>query len=180
MRLIRPGDHPVFEQVDVPDPAAGDGEVVVRVVTAALNRRDWWIWREAEAVAPVTLGSDAAGMVVEVGAGVEAVATGDEVVINPTLGWASGERVPTEAFEILGSPRDGTLAEQVVVPAANVAPRPAGLSWEEAAALNLAGLTAWRAAITCAGAAPGPADSGHRRRQRRGHIRRPDRGCGRE
>ncbi len=155
MRLIRPGDHPTFEQVDVPDPAAGNGEVVVGVVTAALNRRDWWIWREDEAVAPVTLGSDAAGVVVAVGAGVDGVATGDEVVINPTLGWAPGAHIPTETFEILGSPRDGTLAERVVVPAANVAPRPAGLSWEEAAALNLAGLTAWRATITCAAAAPG-------------------------
>jgi zinc-binding alcohol dehydrogenase/oxidoreductase len=155
MRLIRPGDHPAFEQVDVPDPVADSGDVVVRVVTAALNRRDWWIWREADAVAPVTLGSDAAGVVASVGAGVGGVATGDEVVINPTLGWAPGETVPTETFEILGSPRNGTLAERVVVPEANVAPRPAGLSWEESAALNLAGLTAWRAAITCAGAAPG-------------------------
>jgi zinc-binding alcohol dehydrogenase/oxidoreductase len=155
MRLIRPGDHPAFEQVDVPDPVAASGDVVVRVVTAALNRRDWWIWREADAVAPVTLGSDAAGVVVAVGEDVDAVAPGDEVVINPTLGWAAGEHVPTETFEILGSPRDGTLAEQVVVPAANVAPRPPRLSWEEAAALNLAGLTAWRAAVTCAGAAPG-------------------------
>lgn len=155
MRLTRPGDHPAFAPADVPDPVAGHGEVVVKVVTAALNRRDWWIWRQADAVAPVTLGSDAAGVVVAVGAGVDTVAPGDEVVINPTLGWEPGEHVPAETFEILGSPRDGTLAEQVVVPAPNVAPRPAALSWEESAALSLAGLTAWRAAVTCAGAGPG-------------------------
>jgi zinc-binding alcohol dehydrogenase/oxidoreductase len=155
MRLVRPGDHPEFERVDVAEPVAGDRDVVVRIVAAALNRRDWWIWREASRVAPVTLGSDAAGVVVGVGAGVDGVAVGDEVVINPTLGWAAGDDVPGEEFEILGSPRDGTFADQVVVPAANVAARPAGLSWEEAAALSLAGLTAWRAVVSCAGAGEG-------------------------
>jgi len=155
MRLVTPGDLPVFRAVDVDEPVAADGEVVVRVVTAALNRRDWWIWREASDAPPVTLGSDAAGIVTAVGAGVETVSVGDEVVINPTLGWNAGEHVPTETFEILGSPHDGTFADQVVVPAANVAPRPAGLTWDESAAVNLAGLTAWRAAITCAGAGPG-------------------------
>ena len=109
MRVVRPGDLPVFERVDVAEPVAGIGEVVVGVVAAALNRRDWWIWREASAVAPVTLGSDAAGVVIGVGAGIETVSVGDEVVINPALGWAAGEHVPTESFEILGSPRDGPL-----------------------------------------------------------------------
>src|SRR5258706_4656679 len=155
MRLVRPGDPPEFEPVEVADPSPGAGEVVVRVVTAALNRRDWWIWRESDADLAVTLGSDAAGVVSSVGAGVEAISVGDEVVINATLGWADGEHVPTEAFEILGAPRDGTFADQVVVPAANVAPRPARLSWEESGALGLAGLTAWRAAVTCAGVAQG-------------------------
>jgi zinc-binding alcohol dehydrogenase/oxidoreductase len=154
MRLVSPGNAPTFARLEVPEPVAGDGDVVVRIVAAALNRRDWWIWREPDP-APVTLGSDAAGVVIAVGAGVESVAVGDQVVINPTLGWAAGEHVPTESFEILGAPRDGTFADQVVVPAQNVAPRPAGLSWEEAAALSLAGLTAWRAVITCGGAAAG-------------------------
>jgi NADPH:quinone reductase-like Zn-dependent oxidoreductase len=154
MRLVSPGNHPTFARVDVPEPVAGDGDVVVRIVAAALNRRDWWIWREPD-TAPVTLGSDAAGVVIAVGAGVDSVTVGDEAVINPTLGWAAGEHVPTESFEILGAPRDGTFADRVVVPAANVAPRPAGLSWEESAALSLAGLTAWRAVITCGAAAAG-------------------------
>jgi len=155
MRLVRPGDPPGFELVEVAEPSPGDGEVVVRVVTAALNRRDWWIWRESDTDVPVTLGSDAAGVVSAVGSGVEAISVGDEVVINATLGWAEGEHVPTAAFEILGAPRDGTFADRVVVPAENVAPRPARLSWEEAGALGLAGLTAWRAAVTCAGAGHG-------------------------
>ena len=70
MRLVSPGELPVFRAVDVAEPVAGDGDVVVRIVTAALNRRDWWIWREASDAAPVTLGSDAAGIVTAVGAGV--------------------------------------------------------------------------------------------------------------
>jgi len=150
--MVRSGEPPLFQPVDAADPVAGAGEVVVRVVTAALNRRDWWIWRDPATRVPVTLGSDAAGVVAAVGAGVESVRVGAEVVINPTLGWAGGEHVPTEAFDILGSPRDGTFADRVVVPAANVSARPSDVSWEQAAALSLAGLTAWRAAITCAGA----------------------------
>jgi NADPH:quinone reductase-like Zn-dependent oxidoreductase len=64
MRLVSPGDLPVFQEVDVAEPLAGGGEVVVRVVTASLDRRDWWIWREASEGPPMTLGSDAAGVVV--------------------------------------------------------------------------------------------------------------------
>jgi NADPH:quinone reductase-like Zn-dependent oxidoreductase len=155
MRLVGAEEPPRFELLDVPEAVVGAGEVAVRVVTAALNRRDWWLWRDPGTAVPVTLGSDAAGIVIGVGAGVETVTVGDEVVINPALGWLEAEPTPTETFEILGSPRDGTFAEQVVVPAKNVAPRPPNLSWEQAAALSLAGLTAWRAVVTCARAGEG-------------------------
>jgi zinc-binding alcohol dehydrogenase/oxidoreductase len=154
-RLLRGGEPPRFASMEVADPVPGEGDVVVDVVAAALNRRDWWLWRDAATAVPVTLGSDAAGRVSAVGPGVDAALIGREVVINPTLGWQRGERVPGPAFEILGSPRDGTLAERVRVPVENVAPKPARLSWEEAAALSLAGLTAWRATVTCARAAAG-------------------------
>jgi NADPH:quinone reductase-like Zn-dependent oxidoreductase len=154
-RLVRGGERPRFATTEVADPLPGAGDVVVDVVAAALNRRDWWLWRNAATAVPVTLGSDAAGRVSAVGPDVDAGLIGREVVINPTLGWARGESVPGPAFEILGSPRDGTLAERVVVPVGNVAPKPARLSWEEAAALSLAGLTAWRATVTCARAAAG-------------------------
>lgn len=155
-RLVAPGDPPTFALEQEPDPVPGAGEVVVELRAAALNRRDWWIWTDPIGhELPVTLGSDGAGVVAAVGAGVTGVAVGDEVVIDATLGWGDREDEPGEAFDILGSPVDGTFAEQVLVPAANVAPKPARLTWEEAAALNLAGLTAWRAAMTCARAAPG-------------------------
>ena len=134
----------------------GEGEVVVDIVAAALNRRDPWIWLSPDYCAlPVTLGSDGAGVVSTVGSRVEGLAPGVEVSIDPTLGWGDEESCPSDAFDILGAPTEGTFAERVVVPAANVAPRPSRLSWEECAALSLSGLTAWRACITCARAGPG-------------------------
>jgi zinc-binding alcohol dehydrogenase/oxidoreductase len=155
-RLTAFGDPPPLELVEIADPIPGEGEVVVDIVAAALNRRDPWIWlTPGYCPLPVTLGSDGAGVVSAVGPNVEAVAPGDEVSIDPTLGWGDDEACPTDAFDILGAPTDGTFAERVVVPAANVAPRPSRLSWEECGALSLAGLTAWRAAITCAQAGPG-------------------------
>lgn len=155
-RLVRFGDPPGFALEHVDDPVPGPGEVVVALRTAALNRRDWWIWTDPDSCTlPVTMGSDGAGVVSAVGQEVDGVAVGDEVVVDATLGWGEREDEPGEAFDILGVPLDGTFAEQVVVPATNVAPRPARLTWEEAAALSLAGLTAWRAVVTCAGARPG-------------------------
>ena len=154
-RLVGFGDPPEFELEDIPDPAPAPDEVVIDLKAAALNRRDWWIWTApGYCPLPVTLGSDGAGVVSSVGAEVSGVALGDEVVFDPTLGWGEGEEAPTPAFEIFGVPRDGTFAERALVPGANVAPKPSRLSWEEAAALNLGGLTAWRAAVTCAGAGP--------------------------
>jgi NADPH:quinone reductase-like Zn-dependent oxidoreductase len=151
MRLVEFGDRPRFDLLEVDDPLPGPGQVVVRVVAASLNRRDPWIWSAPGYCAlPVTLGSDGAGVVSNVGEGVVGVGPGDEVVINPTLNWEEGCDVPGQDFDILGAPLDGTFAEKVLVPARNVAARPSRLSWEEASALPLAGLTAWRALFTCA------------------------------
>ena len=152
-RLVAFGTTPRFELHEVPVPQAGAGDVVVDIYAAALNRRDPWVWEtDGYCSLPVTLGSDGAGVVSEVGAGVEGVSVGDAVVINPTLGWTDGEEVPGPDFDILGAPLDGTFAESVRVPSENVAPMPAGWSWEHAAALSLGGLTAWRATVSCAGA----------------------------
>jgi NADPH:quinone reductase-like Zn-dependent oxidoreductase len=156
MRLVEFGDPPRFELQDVPDPVPGPGQVVIDLKAAALNRRDWWIWIAPDyCPVPVTLGSDGAGLISALGDDVEGWATGDEVVFDPTLGWGESEEHPTPDFGILGVPLDGTFAERVVVDAARLGHRPERLSWEEAAALNLAGLTAWRATVTCAQAGPG-------------------------
>ena len=134
--------------VELPDPEPGPGEARVDLVAAALNRRDWWIRKGGKVALPVVLGSDGAGVVSAVGSGVEDVAVGDEVVINPALGWGDAEAAPGPEFRILGVPDQGTYAERIVVHSSQLGPRPPGYTWIEAAALPLAGLTAWRAVVT--------------------------------
>jgi len=119
--------------------------VVVDLVAAALNRRDWWIRRGGKATLPAVLGSDGAGVVSALGTDVMDVAVGDEVVIYPGFAWGVDDEVPGPDFEILGVPSQGTYAERIAVRADMLWPRPAGWSWQETAALPVAGLTAWRA-----------------------------------
>ena len=142
---------------EVPEPSAGPGEAVVSLRAAALNHRDVWIkaGQYTGLKYPCLPGSDGAGVVTAVGEGVDPALVGRRVIINPGLGWGDNPRAQSASFSILGLPRDGTLAEKVAVPAAHLTPKPAHLSWEEAAALPLAGLTAWRALITRAGLQPG-------------------------
>ncbi|MEQ8833014.1 MAG: zinc-binding dehydrogenase [Miltoncostaeaceae bacterium] len=154
--LTETGRPEVLGLASVPDPVAGPGEVVVALRAAALNRRDAYLRRGiAPSPLPVIPGSDGAGVVRALGDGVGGVAEGDEVIILPSLAWGGGEDAPEPGFRILGGPDDGTYAPLIRVPAANVLPRPAGWSWEECAALPLAGLTAWRAMFTRAGLLPG-------------------------
>ncbi|HLY01782.1 MAG TPA: NAD(P)-dependent alcohol dehydrogenase [Candidatus Cybelea sp.] len=134
-----------------PIPEAGEGEVLVRLRAAALNHRDVFITQGLypNIRMPVTLGSDGAGEVAAIGSQGFAGAVGDEVVIDPMLGWGGDSRVwDPAAANILGMPRDGTFSQYVVVPAENVYRKPEALSMEEAAAIPLAGLTAYRAVFT--------------------------------
>ena len=87
--------------------------------------------------------------------GVEGVELGDEVVIYPATGWGHSEVASGPDFEILGVPAQGTHAERIVVAAEAVRPKPPGWSWAEAAALPVAGLTAWRAVVTLGQVGPG-------------------------
>ena len=141
----------------VADPVAGAGEALVALRAAALNHRDVWIklGQYAGLKYPCIPGSDGAGVVEAVGPGGDAAWVGREVIINPSLGWGPGESSQGPDFEILGLPRQGTLAEKIAVPVAQLAPKPAHLGWEEAAALPLAGLTGWRALLSRARLAGG-------------------------
>ena len=145
----------VLEQAASPEP--GPGEAVVALRAAALNHRDAWIRKGLYAGIrlPVVLGSDGAGEVAEVGQGVDPSWVGRHVVINPSLGWGGDARVQAPSYRILGLPDDGTYAERVRVPADNLFVKPAALSWEAAAAIPLAGLTAYRAVVTRARVQPG-------------------------
>jgi NADPH:quinone reductase-like Zn-dependent oxidoreductase len=139
-----------LELEDRPELAPGPGEIVIDLRAAALNRRDLRViaggWPGV--TCPLVPGSDGAGVVRALGAGVGAFAEGDDVVILPSLDWGDDWRVLGPSFRILGGPDDGTFAEQIRVPAVNVFSKPARLSFEQAAALPLAGLTAWRALFT--------------------------------
>ncbi len=121
----------------------GPGEVLVELRAAALNRRDTYVRKGASPIhrfaLPLILGSDGAGVRRD---------TGEEVVILPSLDWGESEEAYGAAFRILGGPDNGTYAELVTVPAVNVFPKPARLSFAETAALPLAGLTAYRALFT--------------------------------
>ncbi|HVB62617.1 MAG TPA: zinc-binding dehydrogenase [Ktedonobacteraceae bacterium] len=127
----------------------GPDEVAIKLKAAALNHRDLWtcLGRHPDQP-PLVLGADGAGIVAAVGAQVSDLALSSEVVINPSLYWNARSDIPPATFEILGSPTHGTLAEQVIVPRANIERKPTYLSWEEAAALPLSGLTSYRALFT--------------------------------
>lgn len=158
MRAIQLTAVNQLEVREVADPTPGPGEAVVRIFAAALNHRDVWIklGQYAGLKFPCTPGSDGVGEVVAVGAGVDSRDwLGKRVIINPSFGWGADERAQGGEFSILGLPREGTLAEKIVVPAAQLAVAPAHLSDEEAAALPLAGLTAWRAVHTRAAVTAG-------------------------
>jgi NADPH:quinone reductase-like Zn-dependent oxidoreductase len=136
--------------VSAPDLIAAPGHAIVQLKAAALNHRDLWtqLGLYPNITLPITLGSDGAGVVTSVGTPADQVWVGREVIINPALDWGPDPRAQGPGFRILGLPDNGTFAEQVAVPVANLAPKPAHLTWEQAAALPLAGLTAWRALFT--------------------------------
>jgi NADPH:quinone reductase-like Zn-dependent oxidoreductase len=133
-----------------PDPVAAPGQAIVRLRAAALNHRDLWtqLGLYPNIKLPIILGSDGAGIVAATSSPADAAWVGRDVIINPSLDWGDDPRAQGPKFRILGLPDNGTFAEQIVIPVANLAPKPAHLSWEEAAALPLAGLTAWRALFT--------------------------------
>lgn len=124
---------------DIAEAQAQPGETLVRVHAGALNHREVYITQGLypNITLPCTLGADGAGE-----------ADGKAVIIDPTIGWGNDERVWSPDARILGVPRDGTLAQYVTVPAQNVHDKPEHLSFEEAAALPLAGVTAFRATFT--------------------------------
>jgi len=133
--LLLKAIHQPLEFTQVPEPTPGKNEAVVQLQAAALNHRDLFITQGLYAgiKAPCILGSDGAGLW-----------RGKKVVLYPALEWGDNPRFQGKNFRVLGMPDDGTFAEQILAPRANIFAAPAHLSFVEAAALPLAGLTAWR------------------------------------
>ena len=133
-----------------PAPDRPDGWARVRLKAASLNHHDLWSLKGVGLPAdrlPMTLGCDGAGIDDD----------GNEVVVHAVIaspGWTGDETLDPRR-SLLSEVHQGTLAEQVVVPRSNLVPKPAGLSWSDAACLPTAWLTAYRMLFTQSGLAPG-------------------------
>ena len=133
-----------------PDPDAPDGWATVTVRAASLNHHDLWSLRGVglrEEALPMILGCDAAGVDED----------GNEVVVHGVVGdpaW-TGNEADDPGRSLLSERHQGTFADQVVVPRRNLVPKPASLSFEEAACLPTAWLTAYRMLFTQGGLKPG-------------------------
>jgi len=117
-------------------PVVKTGEVLIKIKAAALNHRDVWI---TKGLYPgikdnVILGSDGVGEY-----------EGKDVLINPNIDWGTSQKYPSTAYSILGMPTNGTFAQFITVAKDRIVLKPSHLTIEEAAALPLAGLTAYRA-----------------------------------
>lgn len=157
--IISNGIGEKLELTDIPIPTPGNGEVIVKILSAGVNRRDLMIAKGnyVNLKYPIVLGSDGAGTIESVGQGVSGISAGDEVIINPAINWGNDERFPGKDYQILGLPENGTFAEFVKVPASAIHPKPLHLNFEQAAALPLSGLTGYRALVT-----RGQAKQGHK------------------
>ncbi|MDX6261526.1 MAG: hypothetical protein QOH84_3214 [Kribbellaceae bacterium] len=139
-----------LEVGDRPEPSAPEGWVTVDVKATALNHHDLWSLKGvglAEKNLPMILGCDAAGIDPD----------GNEVVVHAVISdpaWKGDETLDPKR-SLLSELHQGTLAEKIAVPAANVVPKPAGLSFEEAACLPTAWLTAYRMLFTQSPLKPG-------------------------
>jgi NADPH:quinone reductase-like Zn-dependent oxidoreductase len=158
------GGPEVLEYTDVPEPSIKANEVLVEVRACALNHLDVWTRGGLPGIKiplPHILGNDIAGVVREVGALATWVQPGDEVLMQPGVSCGhcaeclQGRDNFCRDYDMLGYRRDGGYAEFVAVPAVNVIPKPASLSWEEAAALPLVTVTAWHMLVSRAQLQPG-------------------------
>ena len=150
VRLTELGGPEKLHVAEIETPVPAPGEVLVKLSRAAFNRRDVFITqgKYPGITLPITLGSDGTGHVAALGEGARSLGLGAAVVIDPELAWDDSPTAAQHQNSILGMPQAGTFAEYVVVPASAVYAKPAALSDDEAAALPLAGLTAYRATFT--------------------------------
>jgi len=134
-----------------PDPRPGPGQVLIRVRAVSLNYRDLLMVEgkyNPKQKLPLIPCSDGAGEVVAIGEGVTRVRPGDRVCGIFAQRWIAGEPDRERLRSTLGGPLDGMLAELVALPEEGVVVVPPHLTWEEAATLPCAGVTAWSALVT--------------------------------
>jgi NADPH:quinone reductase-like Zn-dependent oxidoreductase len=153
------GGPEVLQVVEIPTPLPGAGEVLVRLKAAALNHLDLFVRagdRESKIPLPHIPGSDGAGIIAGLGAGVAGINEGDRVVLYPGLSCGTcefcmhGKENLCRFYRVLGTLEDGTCAEYVKVPASNVLPLPQNMLYEDGAAFALVAITAWHMLVTLA------------------------------
>jgi len=167
LRALRIHEHGGPEKLlleQVPSPPMGPGEARVRVHAAGLNHLDLWVRRGIPGVhypLPLTPGCDGAGVLLETGEAVQGFQPGEKVVLAPGLSCGmcetcfAGRDNLCREYGILGEHRDGTCAEEIVVPGRNLIRLPGRLSFEEAAGVPLVFLTAWQMVVDRAKVTPG-------------------------
>jgi len=143
---------------DLPSPIPGPGEVLIRTRAVSLNFRDLLLSKgqyNPKLRMPVIPVSDGAGEVVATGTGVTRVRPGERVVVSFMPRWIDGPPDETKARSALGADTNGVLAEECVVNEEGLVPIPDHLTYEEAATLPCAGVTAWNAVVTSGAVKPG-------------------------
>ncbi|MCH7613915.1 MAG: zinc-binding dehydrogenase [Candidatus Marinimicrobia bacterium] len=135
---------------EVSQPVLSESNVLIKLKVAALNHHELWSLQEKnlKSNSNIIMGSDGAGVIIELGDAVNNFKIGDEIIINPSINWGFDKRVHGEKYEILGFPTQGTFAEYISINQKYAFHKPKYLSFEEAAAFPLAGLTAYRALYT--------------------------------
>lgn len=147
-----------LERVDLPSPEPGPGQVRVRLRAASLNFRDLMISKgvyNPRLRLPLIPLSDGAGEVTAVGDGAGRFRVGDRVMSAFMPGWLDGAPTEARVRSALGGEVDGVLAEETVLPESGLLPIPEHLSFEEAATLPCAAVTAWNALVETGGIRPG-------------------------
>lgn len=157
------GGFDVLQYEDFPTPEPGEGQVLVKLETAALNRVDLWTRSGSSGIKlelPHIPGADGAGTIAGLGACVSGFNVGDRVVINSSLGCGhcpacvAGQDNRCRTWHLLGETIRGTYAEYVAVPATNVYPIPDDFAPRLAAAAALVFHTAWHSLIVRGGLRP--------------------------
>jgi zinc-binding alcohol dehydrogenase/oxidoreductase len=144
IQLVAKDQDPVLSEVDKPNVA--EGKRLIKVSYASLNHRDLWIAKGqyARIQYPVIPGSDVCGYLED-----------KRVIVNPGFNWGNNDNYQSKEFQILGLPENGCFAEYVLVPEEYIYTAPSHLKDHEAAALPLAGITAYRALFTKCKPIPG-------------------------